>query len=116
MRRQLCLHCCNNAALRQCPACHDIVTDLFRFAPCRQRAARERMSALRTNDLEAYARLVHAAKSDRLTQLLGQTDACLGTLAARLQCSLRKAIPPAASLQRLPPGTAPEGMALCPSP
>ena len=88
--------------------------DLFNCAPSRQRAAHERMLALRTNDLEAYARLVHAAKSDRLTELLGQTDACLGTLAARLQRSLRKAIPLAASLQRTAPSTAPEGMALFP--
>ncbi|KAK9827652.1 hypothetical protein WJX81_004004 [Elliptochloris bilobata] len=57
----------------------------------RERAARERMSALRTNDLEAYARLVRAAKSDRLTQLLGQTDVCLATLASRLRRSLCKA-------------------------
>ena len=81
------------------------------LSPCRQRAARERMSALRTNDLEAYARLVRAAKSDSLTQLLGQTDACLGTLAARLRCSLRKAAAPAALLQRTITGTAPEGTA-----
>ena len=72
------------------------------------------MSALRTNDLEAYARLVRAAKSDRLTQLLGQTDACLGTLAARLQRSLRKALPPAASLQPTAPGAAPQGTAVPP--
>lgn len=81
----------------------------FFFGARRQRAACERMSALRTNDLEAYARLVRAAKSDRLTQLLGQTDACLGTLAARLHCSLHKVKSPAASLQRTTSGTTPEG-------
>lgn len=88
--------------------------NLFTFATCRQRAVRERMSALRTNDLEAYARLVCAAKSDRLTELLGQTDACLGTLAARLHCSLRRAILPAASLKHTAPGMAPEGTAAAP--
>lgn len=52
------------------------------------------MSALRTNDLEAYARLVRATKNDHLTHLLGQTDACLRTLASRLRRSLRKALKP----------------------
>lgn len=53
------------------------------------------MSALRTNDLEAYARLVRATKNDHLTHLLGQTDACLRMLALRLRRSLRKASEPA---------------------
>jgi len=49
------------------------------------------MTALRTNDLEAYARLVRAAKSERLTQLLGQTDACLRKLTSRLRCLCKSA-------------------------
>ena len=72
------------------------------------------MSALRTNDLEAYARLVRVTKNDHLTHLLGQTDACLRTLASRLRRSLRKASEPACAAATDPAtsGFAPKGRSL----
>ncbi|KAL3133545.1 hypothetical protein ABBQ38_007396 [Trebouxia sp. C0009 RCD-2024] len=40
---------------------------------------------LKTNDVQAYMKLVQSAKNSRLSQLLNQTDACLNKLAARLK-------------------------------
>ena len=40
---------------------------------------------LKSNDVEAYKKLVQSAKNSRLSQLLQQTDACLDKLAARLK-------------------------------
>lgn len=52
---------------------------------CREAAAKERLALLKANDSEAYLKLVRSAKNSRLNQLLGQTDACLNNLAARLR-------------------------------
>ncbi|KAL3148844.1 hypothetical protein ABBQ32_001720 [Trebouxia sp. C0010 RCD-2024] len=51
----------------------------------REAAARERLAMLKTNDVQAYMKLVQSAKNSRLSQLLIQTDACLNKLAARLK-------------------------------
>lgn len=52
---------------------------------CREAAARERLAMLKSNDVQAYLKLVQSAKNSRLSQLLKQTDACLNKLAARLK-------------------------------
>ena len=51
----------------------------------REAAARERLAMLKSNDVQAYLKLVRSAKNSRLSQLLKQTDACLNKLAARLK-------------------------------
>ena len=53
-------------------------------------------------------------KNDHLTHLLGQTDACLRTLASRLRRSLRKALEPACAAAADPAtsGFAPKGKGL----
>lgn len=45
---------------------------------------------LRTNDVGAYLKLVESAKSSRISELLGQTDAVLRQLASRLRASARR--------------------------
>ena len=62
---------------------------------CREAAAKQRLALLKANDAEAYLKLVKSAKNSRLTQLLGQTDACLNNLAARLRL---KTQPPLTSI------------------
>lgn len=62
---------------------------------CREAAARERLAMLKSNDVQAYLKLVQSAKNSRLSQLLKQTDACLNKLAARLKLKGR---PPGSSL------------------
>ena len=52
---------------------------------CREAAARERLAMLKTNDVQAYMKLVQSAKNSPLSQLLNQTDACFNKLAARLK-------------------------------
>ena len=44
---------------------------------------------LKSNDVQAYLKLVRSAKNSRLSQLLKQTDACLDKLAARLKLKAR---------------------------
>ena len=55
----------------------------------REAAARERLAMLKSNDVQAYLKLVMSAKNSRLSQLLKQTDACLDKLAARLKLNGR---------------------------
>ncbi|KAL6769639.1 hypothetical protein ACKKBG_A31805 [Auxenochlorella protothecoides x Auxenochlorella symbiontica] len=50
----------------------------------RIRAQKERLAALRSNDMAAYVGLVAVAGSSQLDKLLCQTDACLRALTARL--------------------------------
>lgn len=50
----------------------------------KEAAARERLATLKSNDVQAYLKLVQSAKNSRLSQLLKQTDACLNKLAGRL--------------------------------
>ena len=56
---------------------------------CREAAARERLATLKSNDVQAYLKLVQSAKNSRLSQLLKQTDACLNKLAGRLRAKGR---------------------------
>jgi hypothetical protein len=44
----------------------------------REREERSRLKALKENDTEAYYKLLESAKESRLTELLKQTEACLG--------------------------------------
>ena len=60
---------------------------------CREAAARERLVMLKSNDVQAYLKLVKSAKNSRLSQLLKQTDACLNKLAARLKLKGRSTGP-----------------------
>jgi ATP-dependent helicase STH1/SNF2 len=50
-----------------------------------ERIAKERLNALRADDEEAYLKLVDTAKDTRITHLIRQTDAYLGSLADAVQ-------------------------------
>lgn len=48
------------------------------------KAQRTRLAALKSDNIEEYMQLVQSAKSDKITRLLSQTDACLRELSRRL--------------------------------
>ncbi|RKO92339.1 SNF2 family N-terminal domain-containing protein [Blyttiomyces helicus] len=50
-----------------------------------QRVSQERLNALRSNDEEAYLKLIDKTKDTRITTLLSQTDAYLKSLTSALQ-------------------------------
>ncbi|KAG1668599.1 hypothetical protein FOA52_001468 [Chlamydomonas sp. UWO 241] len=50
----------------------------------REEAARQRIHALKSADMGAYLKLVKDANSERFQAILGQTDACLRKLCAKL--------------------------------
>jgi hypothetical protein len=47
-------------------------------------AQRDRLAALKADDMQAYMQLAKNAKNDKISRLLAETDACLRQLAARL--------------------------------
>ena len=51
---------------------------------CRLREQRERLEALKADDVAWYMQLAQGRKNARIEALLGQTDGCLRRLAARL--------------------------------
>ena len=53
----------------------------------RAKAQRERLEALKSDDLEGYMRLIQNTKSSKIDKLLAQTDGCLRKLTDRLQRS-----------------------------
>ena len=59
----------------------------------RAKAQRERLEALKSDDLEGYMHLVQSAKSSQIESLLSQTDLCLRQLAARLQTTAKALAP-----------------------
>lgn len=63
----------------------------------RVKAQRERLEALKSDDLEGYMRLVQTAKSTHIDRLLSQTDACLRQLAGRLRINTKAVTPPPAA-------------------
>ena len=65
------------------------LVNLNKMTCCREAAARERLAMLKSNDVQAYLKLVRSAKNSRLSELLKQTDACLDKLAARLKLNGR---------------------------
>jgi ATP-dependent helicase STH1/SNF2 len=56
-----------------------------------ERTAKQRLQALKSNDEEAYLRLLDEAKDTRITQLLKQTDGFLTALATSVKEQQRKA-------------------------
>lgn len=56
-----------------------------------ERTAKQRLQALKSNDEEAYLKLLDQAKDTRITHLLRQTDGFLGQLAASVKAQQRKA-------------------------
>jgi ATP-dependent helicase STH1/SNF2 len=56
-----------------------------------ERTAKQRLQALKSNDEEAYLKLLDQAKDTRITHLLRQTDGFLSQLAASVKAQQRKA-------------------------
>ena len=56
-----------------------------------ERTAKQRLQALKSNDEEAYLKLLDQAKDTRITHLLRQTDGFLSQLAASVKAEQRKA-------------------------
>jgi ATP-dependent helicase STH1/SNF2 len=56
-----------------------------------ERTAKQRLAALKSNDEEAYLKLLDQAKDTRITHLLKQTDGFLSQLAASVKAQQRKA-------------------------
>lgn len=56
-----------------------------------ERTAKQRLAALKSNDEEAYLKLLDQAKDTRITHLLKQTDGFLNQLAASVKAQQRKA-------------------------
>ncbi|RDL40593.1 putative chromatin structure-remodeling complex subunit snf21 [Venustampulla echinocandica] len=56
-----------------------------------ERTAKQRLLALKSNDEEAYLKLLDQAKDTRITHLLKQTDGFLSQLAASVKAQQRKA-------------------------
>jgi ATP-dependent helicase STH1/SNF2 len=56
-----------------------------------ERTAKQRLAALKSNDEEAYLKLLDQAKDTRITHLLKQTDGSLSQLAASVKAQQRKA-------------------------
>lgn len=56
-----------------------------------ERTAKQRLQALKSNDEEAYLKLLDQAKDTRITHLLKQTDGFLSQLAASVKAQQRKA-------------------------
>lgn len=56
-----------------------------------ERTAKQRLQALKSNDEEAYMKLLDQAKDTRITHLLKQTDGFLRQLAASVKAQQRKA-------------------------
>ena len=56
-----------------------------------ERTAKQRLAALKSNDEEAYLKLLDQAKDTRITHLLRQTDGFLSQLAASVKQQQRKA-------------------------
>jgi ATP-dependent helicase STH1/SNF2 len=56
-----------------------------------ERTAKQRLAALKSNDEEAYLKLLDQAKDTRITHLLKQTDGFLSQLAASVKLQQRKA-------------------------
>jgi ATP-dependent helicase STH1/SNF2 len=56
-----------------------------------ERTAKQRLQALKSNDEEAYLKLLDQAKDTRITHLLRQTDGFLSQLAASVKEQQRKA-------------------------
>jgi hypothetical protein len=75
------------------------------FQEARAREQRERMAALKSNDLEAYLRLASKSKNDAIQRLLSQTDACLRKLSSRLGEGCRGRQPAKGSATRLEGGS-----------
>lgn len=65
-------------------SCTSILCSAAHIPSSRIRAQKERLAALRANDMAAYVGLVAVAGSSQLDKLLCQTDACLRQLTARL--------------------------------
>lgn len=57
-----------------------------------ERTAKQRLAALKSNDEEAYLKLLDQAKDTRITHLLKQTDGFLSQLAASVKAQQRKAV------------------------
>ena len=57
-----------------------------------ERTAKQRLLALKSNDEEAYLKLLDQAKDTRITHLLKQTDAFLGSLAEAVRTQQRDAV------------------------
>ena len=62
----------------------------------RDRAQRERLRALRENNIDEYMKLVTETKNERLTQLLEETDGYLRELGAKIEEQKRELIAAAA--------------------
>lgn len=72
----------------------------------RAKAQKERLDALKADNMEGYMRLVSSARSSTIDRLLSQTDACLRSLAGRLGGRAAAALLAHKSAE----GTSPEGM------
>jgi len=57
-----------------------------------ERTAKQRLQALKSNDEEAYLKLLDQAKDTRITHLLKQTDGFLAQLAQSVKAQQRKAV------------------------
>jgi hypothetical protein len=55
----------------------------------REDAASARVAALRSSDMSSYISLLQQTKNKRLQEVLAQTDACLGQIAAKVAAATR---------------------------
>eukprot|EP00897_Mesotaenium_endlicherianum_P005993 jgi/Mesen1/5421/ME000269S04551 len=80
-----------------------------------EKLQREKISLLKANDVEGYLRMVKDVKSDRVQQLLKETEAYLHKLGAKLSTQKLSVTSSSSSSSTIapppPPGTAPSGEA-----